>query len=118
VATFHAPHFCPLAISFSLLLAFIIHSALSAHRITDWVTSSPLIIMAQPFDAVEREMGISSYISTENSGFAAVLKARYSDFVVHEGVLCTLDVCFENSCCVRHHITSYSRSYLRPFVLQ
>jgi len=41
--------------------------------------------MAQPFDAVEREMGISSYMSTENSGFAAVLKARFSDFVVHEG---------------------------------
>jgi hypothetical protein len=46
--------------------------------------------MTEPYDAIEREMGISSYMSTEHSGFAAVLKARYSDFVVHEGMFYNL----------------------------
>jgi hypothetical protein len=46
----------------------------------------------QPYDAVESAVGISSYMSTEHSGFAAVLKARYSDFVVHEG---TWTICQE-----------------------
>jgi hypothetical protein len=41
--------------------------------------------MTQAYDKVERDMGISSFMSTVNHGFAAVLKARYSDFVVHEG---------------------------------
>ena len=43
--------------------------------------------MTEQYDSIEREMGIFSYASsvTENSGFAAVLKARYSDFLVHEG---------------------------------
>ena len=40
--------------------------------------------MAEKYDEVERSMGICSYASKCN-GFAAVLKARYSDFVVHEG---------------------------------
>lgn len=40
--------------------------------------------MAETFDAVEKEVGICSYLSSE-PGFAAVVKARYSDFVVHEG---------------------------------
>eukprot|EP00554_Chaetoceros_debilis_P005541 CAMPEP_0194072820 /NCGR_PEP_ID=MMETSP0149-20130528/457_1 /TAXON_ID=122233 /ORGANISM="Chaetoceros debilis, Strain MM31A-1" /LENGTH=764 /DNA_ID=CAMNT_0038752741 /DNA_START=52 /DNA_END=2343 /DNA_ORIENTATION=+ len=39
--------------------------------------------MAEKYDEVERSMGICSYASKCN-GFAAVLKARYSDFVVHE----------------------------------
>lgn len=43
--------------------------------------------MTERFDAVERQVGIESYASsiTDNAGFAAVVKARYSDFLVHEG---------------------------------
>ena len=37
------------------------------------------------YNAIEHEVGISSYLSKEHPGFAAVLKARISDFVVHEG---------------------------------
>jgi len=36
------------------------------------------------YNAIEHEVGISSYLSKEHPGFAAVLKARISDFVVHE----------------------------------
>mmetsp|Transcript_31966 Transcript_31966/g.48634 ORF Transcript_31966/g.48634 Transcript_31966/m.48634 type:complete len:499 (+) Transcript_31966:190-1686(+) len=39
--------------------------------------------MAEAFDAIEERFGISEYLSDE-PGFAAVLKARYSDFLVHE----------------------------------
>jgi hypothetical protein len=49
----------------------------------------------QPYNAIEREVGISSYLSTEHSGFAAVLKARYSDFVVHEGTFTTCQEGFQ-----------------------
>ena len=47
--------------------------------------------MTERYDAVERNVGISSYASpaTDNPGFAAVVKARYSDFLVHEGMSCT-----------------------------
>ena len=47
------------------------------------------------YDDTERKFGISSYTST-HEGFAAVVKGRYSDFVVHEGmssILCAYDVC-------------------------
>jgi len=37
------------------------------------------------YDDTERKFGISSYTST-HEGFAAVVKGRYSDFVVHEGM--------------------------------
>lgn len=36
-------------------------------------------------DPIEEELGITAYLSPEIPGFSAVLKARYSDFVVHEG---------------------------------
>lgn len=41
----------------------------------------------QRVDSLEHEVGILSYASSIqiHSGFAAVLKARYSDFLVHEG---------------------------------
>mmetsp|Transcript_17753 Transcript_17753/g.20450 ORF Transcript_17753/g.20450 Transcript_17753/m.20450 type:complete len:744 (-) Transcript_17753:51-2282(-) len=39
--------------------------------------------MAEQYDAIEREVGICAYLS-EEPGFAAVLKARFSDFLVHE----------------------------------
>ncbi len=44
--------------------------------------------MTERYDAVERKVGILSYASpeSENAGFAAVVKARYSDFLVHEGM--------------------------------
>jgi tRNA pseudouridine13 synthase len=58
----------------------------------------------QPYSAVESEVGISSYMSTEHLGFAAVLKARYSDFVVHEG---TFTSCQE---CLHQHIYPFSRT--------
>ena len=35
-------------------------------------------------DDVEDALGISMYLSSPNDGFSGVLKARYSDFVVHE----------------------------------
>ena len=41
--------------------------------------------MANRYDDLERKFGISAYASP-HEGFAAVLKARYSDFLVHEGV--------------------------------
>jgi len=46
------------------------------------------------YDDTERKFGISSYTST-HEGFAAVVKGRYSDFVVHEGMssICAYDVC-------------------------
>ena len=44
------------------------------------------------YDEIEKRFGISSYAST-HEGFAAVVKGRYSDFVVHEGeyviIMCT-----------------------------
>lgn len=40
--------------------------------------------MTDKFDAIEREVGIRVYLSDE-PGFAAVVKARFSDFIVHEG---------------------------------
>lgn len=40
-------------------------------------------------DDAERELGITEYLSPGVSGFSAVLKARYSDFCVHEGTFLT-----------------------------
>jgi tRNA pseudouridine13 synthase len=39
------------------------------------------------FDPTEQELGIRVYLSPHMNGFTAVLKARYSDFVVHEVAL-------------------------------
>jgi tRNA pseudouridine13 synthase len=36
------------------------------------------------FDEIEKSLGISEYMSPSAQGFSAVVKARYSDFVVHE----------------------------------
>ncbi len=36
------------------------------------------------FDEIEKSLGISEYMSPLAQGFSAVVKARYSDFVVHE----------------------------------
>lgn len=70
--------------------------------------------MTQPFDKVESSMGISSYMSTKNVGFAAVLKARYSDFVVHEGderFACALEqICVESY----SNSTSHTMYFLSP----
>ena len=41
--------------------------------------------MTERYDKQEKMMGISAYASPQVLGFAAVSKARYSDFVVHEG---------------------------------
>ena len=41
--------------------------------------------MTDRYDDIERKFGIAAYCSP-HEGFAAVVKARYSDFVVHEGV--------------------------------
>ena len=40
--------------------------------------------MVNRYDELERQVGISSYVSS-HEGFAAVVKARYSDCIVHEG---------------------------------
>ena len=50
------------------------------------MTPTPTLATATAgFDKIEHEFGIASYLSLENQGFAAVLKARFSDFLVHEG---------------------------------
>jgi hypothetical protein len=40
--------------------------------------------MTDKFDVIETKVGIRVYLSDE-PGFAGVVKARYSDFIVHEG---------------------------------
>jgi hypothetical protein len=40
--------------------------------------------MVSQYDSIEQKFGISAYASP-HLGFAAVVKARYSDFIVHEG---------------------------------
>lgn len=39
------------------------------------------------FDEAERSVGITAFVSPDAPGFAAVSKARYSDFLVHEGTI-------------------------------
>ena len=53
------------------------------------------------YDDIEKQFGISSYTST-HEGFAAVVKGRYSDFVVHEGTssICAFDVCTLYDVCI------------------
>ena len=41
--------------------------------------------MTERYDEVENQFGIKAYASPELSGFAAVLKGRFSDFSVREG---------------------------------
>ena len=40
--------------------------------------------MIDQYDSIEKQFGIAAYASP-HQGFAAVVKARYSDFIVHEG---------------------------------
>jgi hypothetical protein len=47
---------------------------------TIMTTAGPL----SDYDAIERNVGIQVYLS-DDPGFAGVVKARYSDFIVHEG---------------------------------
>lgn len=47
---------------------------------------------------MERDVGISAYLSKEHSGFAAVVKARISDFVVHEGTTAVCDILVSGCC--------------------
>lgn len=66
-----------------------LHSA-STHHVNNGTTRSfsgqnLLRSMVNRYDELERQVGISSYISS-HEGFAAVVKARYSDFIVHEGM--------------------------------
>ncbi len=42
--------------------------------------------MTNRYDEIEHKFGIRAYASP-HEGFAAVVKARYSDFIVHEGAL-------------------------------
>ena len=42
------------------------------------------VTMSDLYDSIEMKFGISAYASP-HEGFAAVVKARYSDFIVHEG---------------------------------
>ena len=41
--------------------------------------------MTERYDEIKQQVGILAYVSPENKGFAAVVKERYSDFIVHEG---------------------------------
>ena len=45
------------------------------------------------FDDVEKKFGLSAYASP-HEGFAAVVKGRYSDFVVHEGMYLDRQIVF------------------------
>ena len=54
--------------------------------------------MAEKYDAVERDVGICTYLTPSQQGFAAVLKARYADFVVHEGELMQKECHYKNDC--------------------
>jgi tRNA pseudouridine13 synthase len=63
-------------------------------------TTEPLV--KTMLDPTETSMGITSYRSADIPGFSAVLKGRYSDFIVHEvgtngdlAVLTTLDATIE-----------------------
>jgi len=49
--------------------------------------------MTNRYDEVEHRFGIRAYASP-HGGFAAVVKARYSDFIVHEGASYELIVRF------------------------
>lgn len=53
-------------------------------------------------DPLECEVGIAKYLSPDVPGFFAVLKARYSDFVVHEGMYLFLvsSVCLQFLICI------------------
>ena len=48
------------------------------------LSAQPQSAMTDKFDAIEKGVGIRVYLSDE-PGFAGVVKARYSDFIVHEG---------------------------------
>ena len=43
--------------------------------------------MTEKYDDVEQQFGIMAYASPKVPGFAAVLKGRFSDFCVREGML-------------------------------
>lgn len=43
--------------------------------------------MSQRYDAIEKQFGITAYASPNIQGFTAVLKGRFSDFCVREGML-------------------------------
>jgi hypothetical protein len=52
-------------------------------------------------DPTEIKLGIATYLSPNVPGFTAVLKARYSDFVVHEGMyILALLVCLQFLQCI------------------
>ena len=65
------------------------HTSINIH-----IKKMSSINSSNKYDDTERKFGISSYTST-HEGFAAVVKGRYSDFVVHEGTssICAYDVC-------------------------
>jgi hypothetical protein len=48
-------------------------------------SSSSAVAVDAVLDPAEVEVGISVYLNDDAPGFSAVLKARYSDFLVHEG---------------------------------
>jgi hypothetical protein len=37
------------------------------------------------YDPIEQSLGLTAYLSPQISGFSAISKARFSDFIVHEG---------------------------------
>jgi hypothetical protein len=51
-------------------------------------SSSSTVAVDAVLDPAEVEVGISVYLNDDAPGFSAVLKARYSDFLVHEGTYC------------------------------
>jgi len=61
-------------------------SSMVARTATHSPLSRPTFAAAasSSFDEAERSVGISAFVSPNTPGFAAVSKARYSDFVVHE----------------------------------
>jgi len=63
-------------------------AAASASDATAAAAAASTLLQQQ--DPTEVELGIATYLSPDTPGFAAVLKARYSDFVVHEGTWNTI----------------------------
>ena len=57
----------------------------NSHTRINIIKKMSSINSSNKYDDTERKFGISSYTST-HEGFAAVVKGRYSDFVVHEGM--------------------------------
>ena len=75
----------------SLLPLLCNHVSFKAANIT--TNKNNMTSTSHRFDDVEKKFGLSAYASP-HEGFAAVVKGRYSDFVVHEGMYLDRQIVF------------------------